>query len=281
MNNFARFEAFYKTASLWTGKLLGLQQFQLANFNFAHLLQQDTLTLPAIPQGTLLGKRAEYFFKFCVEQSSNYELLLSNVQIFNGKITLGELDYIAKETATGAILHIELVYKFYIYQPHVISNEKTPILQELHKYRGPNDRDHLVSKIQHLKNHQLPLLHASQTVKLLKSHDINAHLVKQQVCYLAHVFIPHLWWNHKFEYINKKSIAGYYYDILAFAKAETNNIYFLPEKYAWKMAPQQLPNSYTFQEIVKLTIESLNRGFAPLIWMQLEDKTFERFFVIK
>jgi hypothetical protein len=48
------------------------------------------------------------------------------------------------------------------------------------------------------------------------------------------------------------------------------------------MLPQELPTSYTFNEILELTKESLQRGFAPLIWMQLlESKTFESFFVVK
>jgi hypothetical protein len=115
----------------------------------------------------------------------------------------------------------------------------------------------------------------------LKIHELDIKTIKQQVCFLAHVFIPQQLWNHKFEYINKACIVGYYYDRSAFAKAETTNTYFLPEKYAWKMSPQILPSSYTFHKALELTEESLERGFAPLIWMQLEDQSFERFFVVK
>jgi hypothetical protein len=279
-SNLERFKAFYKTASLWSGKLLGLEQFGLSNFNFDHLELQESLKLPIIPQGTLLGKRAEYFFKFCVEQSSNYQLLLSNVQIFKGKITKGELDYIIKDLRTNTTIHIELVYKFYIYDPTIKSKEKSAILQELHKYQGPNGRDHLARKLNHLKNHQLPLLYTAETVALLKSHDIAVEKIKQQVCFLAHVFIPHHLWDHQFKYIYKSSIAGYYYKSSAFAKAETENTYFLPEKYAWKMTPQELPTSYTFHEVLILINGSLDRGFAPLLWMQLEDQSFESFFVV-
>jgi hypothetical protein len=159
-----------------------------------------------IPQGTLLGKRAEYFFKFCVEHSSNYQLLLSNIQIFKGKITKGELDYIIKDLRTNTTIHIELVYKFYIYNPSIKSTEKSAILQELHKYQGPNGKDHLVRKLNHLKNHQLPLLYTAEAAELLGSHDIAVEKIKQQVCFLAHVFIPHQLWDHKFKYIHKSSI---------------------------------------------------------------------------
>ncbi|AUC79760.1 DUF1853 domain-containing protein [Nonlabens sp. MB-3u-79] len=280
-SNLERFKAFYKTASLWSGTLLGLEQFGLSNFIFDHLKDQESLDLPVIPQGTLLGKRAEYFFKFCVEQSSNYQLLLSNIQIFKGKITKGELDYVIKDLRTNSTIHIELVYKFYIYNPTITSTEKSPVLQELNKYQGPNGRDNLVRKLEHLKNHQLPLLYTAEAVELLKSHDIAVEKIKQQVCFLAHVFIPHQLWDHKFKYIHKSSITGYYYKSSAFAKAETENTYFLPEKYAWKMTPQELLTSYTFHEALALTNDSLERGFAPLLWMQLTDKSFETFFVVK
>jgi hypothetical protein len=281
-DNFARFKAFYKTASLWTGTLLGLEQFGLSNFNFDHLKDSESIDLPVIPQGTLLGKRAEYFFRFCVEQSNNYDLLLSNTQVFKGKITIGELDYIIKKKRTNTTIHIELVYKFYIYKPEITSDKTSQILQELNRYQGPNGRDNLVRKLDHLKNQQLPLLYAPETTELLKNHDIEVTRIKQKVCFLAHVFIPHQLWSYKFEYINKSSIVGYYYKYQAFTKAETKNSYFLPEKYAWKMLPQILPNSYTFNEILELTRESLQRGFAPLIWMQLsESSIFERFFIVK
>lgn len=281
-SNYARFKAFYKTASLWSGNLLGLEQFYLSNFNFDHLDQEESLELPVIPQGTVLGKRAEYFFKFCVEKSNNYELLLSNIQIFKGKITIGELDYIVRDKRTNTVIHIELVYKFYIYQPNVEADQFSEIHQELYKYQGPNGRDNLVRKLKHLKNHQLPLLYSEEARETLESQEIDILKVKQQVCYLAHVFIPKHFWSHKFEYINNNSIVGYYCNYSAFAKAETDNLYFMPEKYAWKMTPQVLHTSYSFKEVLVLTEQSLERGFAPLIWMLVSTtNSFERFFVVK
>ena len=280
-NNFARFKAFYKTASLWSGSLLGLQQFPLKEFDFSHLNEEEALELPAIPQGTVLGKRAEYFFKFCIEKCQNYDLVLSNAQIFNKKVTIGELDYIVQETTTGQLVHIELVYKFYIYNPDFQSSEKDDRLIELSKYRGPKGRDNLIRKINHLKNHQLPLLYHPETEALLNSHSISIENIKQQVCFLAHVFIPHKFWNFKFKYINKACIVGYYFNISAFAKAETQNTYYLPEKFAWKMSPYPTALEHTFHEVLESATQSLERGFAPLVWMQLETGKFERFFIVK
>jgi hypothetical protein len=69
-------------------------------------------------------------------------------------------------------------------------------------------------------------------------------------------------------------------DEFAFAKAETDNSYFLPEKKEWKMKPQPLEQCLSHPEAVELAKASLKRGFAPMLWMQLPDGTFERFFVV-
>ena len=81
MTPYNRFRAFYQTASLWNGTLCGIKAFKLSQFKFVITTPaQQELELPVIPAGTVLGKRAEYFFKFCVEQSDNYELLVHNIR---------------------------------------------------------------------------------------------------------------------------------------------------------------------------------------------------------
>ncbi len=282
--DFDRFKAFYQTSSFWQGTLGGLKQFPLSNFNFNHLGQRtETLELPAIPAGTVLGKRAEYFFRFCAEQSSNYKVLLANEQIYRGNRTLGELDYILYDLHNKRTLHVELVYKFYIYEPGkpYYSNYLTPAQnRELACYVGPNRRDYFIKKFEHLKNNQLPLLSIPETQAHLKTLQIEAAAMEQQVCFLAHVYIPRAMWSHDFKYLNKRCIKGYYMDEFAFAKAETTHTYYLPEKKQWKMMAQPLQESYSFQEVLPLVQDSLKRGFAPLVWMKKEDLGMESFFVV-
>lgn len=285
MTNYDRFKAFYQTPTLWKGTLCGLKSFGLSQFKFDHDLEaQESLELPNIPHGTVLGKRAEYFFKFCVEQSTNYELIAHNLQIFKGNVTLGELDYVICEKNTGKLLHIELVYKFYCYDPNH-REQKSSLVEPFHstfsRYIGPNRRDNFLYKLERLRNHQLPLLHTPQAIETLKSLEINTAHVQQQVCFLAHVFIPQSHWQHAFKFINKKCIAGYYLEYSAFAKAETSHTYYAPEKYAWKMKPHALEQSFTHQEVKVLCAASLSRGFAPMLWLQTINGIYERFFVVK
>jgi hypothetical protein len=285
MTHYNRFNAFCQTSNLWNGSLCGIKAFTLSQFRFAlTTAEEQELELPVIPARTVLGKRAEYFFKFCVEHSTNYELLVHNMQIFKENVTLGELDYIILETRNKKMLHVELVYKFYLYDPLQHESKKIveePFNSELAKYVGPNRRDNFLYKLNRLKTHQLPLLYTPQAQESLGALGINVRQVEQQVCFLAHVFIPRELWQHDFKYVNKKCIAGYYMCYSAFAKAETANAYFLPEKYAWKMKPHVIDSPRKFTEICEDVKQSLARGFAPLLWMQLENRSFECFFVIQ
>lgn len=297
--NYERFKAFYSTPSFWLGELAGIKQFPLSAFDFSHLNKDETpLELPVIPVNTVLGKRAEYFYQFCIEQSNNYDLVVANLQIQKEKRTLGELDYIIKEKKTGKLLHIELVYKFYCYDPNIQANSSflsDSLSKELSKYVGPNKRDNFVYKFDRLVNHQLPLLYHDCTKAQLEPYGIEVQQLEQRVCFLAHLYIPQQLWNHDFKYIHKKCIAGYYVNSLTFksqgdAVIQTDNSesiesdlqhhYYLPEKYAWKMKPHAYGQAYTHAEVATLAIASLERGFAPLVWKEIDHKQFEAFFII-
>ncbi|ARN70969.1 hypothetical protein BST91_04550 [Nonlabens tegetincola] len=282
-DTYKRFEAFFTTRNFWKGNLSGMEQFALDSLDFSHLKESTSkIDLPNIPPNTVLGKRAEYFFKFCVEQSKNYDVLLSNEQIFSNKETLGEIDYILQNKITGKQLHVELVYKFYIYDP--CAKGKSNLLddsrvKELSRYVGPNRRDTFLKKLHRLQQHQLPLLYRKETRKTLEKLDINVDALKQQVCFLAHVFIPQNHWNKPFPFINKACISGYYLDYNAFAKAYSSHTYFLPHKHLWKSHAHELEVSYNHSTILPIVQESLKRGYAPMLWKQVAEDSFERFFV--
>jgi hypothetical protein len=281
------FKDFYKSSSLWHGKLEGMKQFYLDSFNVDQLGNGDMdVAVSQIPPKTVLGKRAEYHFKFLVEQSSNYQLLLSNIQIFKGKITTGELDFIIRENKSSTIFHVELVYKFYIYDPDVKPSENwmnsALVENELARYVGPNRRDHFLKKLKKLKGHQLPLLYTAETQLALKHLEINIHEVQQRVCFLAKIFIPQSYWSHDFLYINKKCIVGYYMNYKAFAKAETQNIYVFPSKSEWIHRPYLIEEKqYRFDELLPIIQERISNGYASHLWMQIETGVWEQFFVVK
>ncbi len=73
----------------------------------------DILNL-ALNDNEVLGKRIEYFFEFCIDTSQNYKVIAKNIQVFKQKITIGELDFLIEDLLNGGLMHIELVYKFYV-----------------------------------------------------------------------------------------------------------------------------------------------------------------------
>ena len=108
----------------------------------------------------VLGKRAEIFFAEAIRQSSHYDLIAQNLQLIHNKQTLGEFDFFLKEQNTQQSLHVELVYKFYVYD--------SSFKQQLDRWIGPNRKDSLLKKIEHIKSHQFPLLFREESQELLQ-----------------------------------------------------------------------------------------------------------------
>jgi uncharacterized protein len=129
MNNLkTQFLGYMNTPSLFK-ELYGLTQIELdideiKEFDFTKLNITSKLTL---------GSRIERFFEFYIQQSQNYELIKNNIQIINNKQTLGELDFILYDKKAQKYLHVEHVYKFYLYDDSIIN--------EIDRFIGPNKND--------------------------------------------------------------------------------------------------------------------------------------------
>lgn len=73
-----------------------------------------------------------------------YEVLAHNVQLFRGKQTIGELDYILRNHDTGEVEHWELAIKFFLgSSPYDFVN-----------WVGINSRDNLERKMTHMQSKQ-------------------------------------------------------------------------------------------------------------------------------
>ena len=88
------------------------------------------------------GHRMEYFMEAAL-RANDYTILAKNLQIIAEKRTLGELDFIV-ETPDNLHIHIEMVYKFYLYDP----DRKGSWIEKL---VGPNLKDNLSFKVKKLK----------------------------------------------------------------------------------------------------------------------------------
>ena len=127
-----QYQGYLDTPLLWKDHaLLGIEQL--------HVISSKTPTFKeGIPDNLVLGKRVEQFVFKELEQSDSIEVLLKNTQVQNGKTTIGEIDCMLKQNDRP--IHLEIVYKFYLYDPDMGENE-------IDCWIGPNRNDTLLKKL--------------------------------------------------------------------------------------------------------------------------------------
>ncbi len=268
MNNLkSQFLGFINTPFLFK-ELYGLNQIEL-DINRINKFDFTKLT---VPDNLSLGRRIERFFEFYMNQSKNYDLIKSNIQIIKDKETLGELDFLLYDKRAKKYLHIEQIYKFYLYNPSLPN--------EIDRYIGPNQNDTLAKKLTKLKNKQLPLLFKDETKKYLNG--INTNTIEQKVCFKGNIYVPMSFQNKNIPIINNSCIKGFYINYEEFLKQKhfKEYEYFLPKRNDWIIDSNTNDIWKTFDEIVGGIGLLLNHRKSPLVWLKekKENKT-QSFFI--
>ncbi|NVJ52788.1 MAG: DUF1853 family protein [Campylobacteraceae bacterium] len=258
-----QFLGFYNTPVLFD-ELYTLKQFSFEKINTSNL-QIENIN---IDTKLSLGKRVEYFFEHYLNLTTRYLLLKKNIQIIKDKNTLGELDFIVFDKVENCFKHIELIYKYYLYD--------TRLEKELDRYIGPNKNDTLVRKLTKLKDKQLPLLFKDTTKEYLCEIDLTN--IKQEVCYKANIFLP---FNQKDLQIKfQDSVRGYY---IGFKEFQNDNSfkevsYYLPHRYDW-VDFEVKDKKFIPYEKALLEIEFfLEHKKSPLVWIK-NNKTVYPLFI--
>lgn len=260
------------TPPLWRGELLGLKQFDPSK-TLPRELPDPEKAIPSLSSNFVLGKRMESFFELLIQNSVRYKRLANNIQISRDKITLGELDFLLKDLHTNQNIHLELVYKFYVYDPSFSSEEA--------RWIGPNRKDSFLQKMEKLKQKQFALLHKPETREFLKSLELIPEDLIQQTYFKAKLFVPRTFQQYKFPKLNQECVAGYYLSFKEFNSAEYKDFkYHAPSKQDWPVAPNFGRDWVSYSEISKQIILSLEKKKSPLIWMKRSETDFESFFVV-
>lgn len=92
-----------------------------------------------------LGRYYERLWQFALAQAPDLHLLAANLPVRDNGHTLGELDLLLEDDA--GLHHVELAIKLYLGP-----SESGP-----NAWLGPGAEDHLLRKIEHFYQHQLPL----------------------------------------------------------------------------------------------------------------------------
>lgn len=112
-------------------------------------------TLVPPKKGTLLnfqqklGHLYEEALAVMLDSTARYDSLAQGVQIRReAGQTIGELDFLIKDLATGRLIHLELAVKFYL----AVETESGVLLP------GPDARDNYFRKLEKMRSHQLMLV---------------------------------------------------------------------------------------------------------------------------
>lgn len=100
-----------------------------------------------------LGLYFEELYGYALTDLLGQRILAQNLPVrLNGR-TLGELDFLVHDRASDRIVHHEIAVKFYMGW----GGPTTPDNPRLPGWYGPDTRDQLCSKLQRLREHQIPL----------------------------------------------------------------------------------------------------------------------------
>jgi hypothetical protein len=263
MKKNSRIASILKATSL-DFSVTGLTTFDLSVLNVSPNL--DLL----IQTNIRLGHMVEKIVAQLIKNSSNYNLLFENIQIIDDKKTIGEIDFIIEEHSSKQVIHLELAYKFYLFDPTISS-------EPINNWIGPNRNDSLKEKLEKLKTTQFPLLYDERTKSTLNAIVIDK--VSQALCLLVSLYLP-------FEYQEKisadfqKGIKGYYLNLERFITNHQAHItYYLPAKKEWGIEPADNDTWHEFRVIEKNLATKMEEKQAPLCW-QNDNGTCSQFFIV-
>ena len=263
MNTKSRVTSILKANSL-DFSITGLQTFNLSELNLVTDLEFQ------LPSNLRLGHLVEKIVSDLIKSSTNYKVLYENVQVIEDKKTIGEIDFIIENKKTKQLIHMELAYKFYLFDPTISS-------EPLNNWIGPNRTDSLKGKLEKLKGKQFPLLYHNCTQSTFNTIEINE--ASQALCLLVSLFIPYEY-KASFSFIYEKAIKGYYLNIETFISHDNSEKkYYIPSKKEWGMDPFENKIWTDFNGVEKQINTSIKEKQAPLCWQKHKDASVAFFIV--
>lgn len=248
---------------------LDFSSFGLQSFNLSKLTISNDLDF-ILPTNIRLGHLVEKIVSKMITVSSNYEVIKENYQIIEDKKTIGEIDFIIKDLKNNAYTHLELAYKFYLYDPSISKNE-------IENWIGPNRNDSLIEKLTKLKTKQFPLLHHKRVVSELEY--LTTEQISQKLCFLASLYIP-FELKSKLNTIYQSAIKGYYLNLKQFISINNNDKqYYLPSKKEWGMPPASNKEWIENKELLTKINKSLVEKQSVLCW-QKQNEIYTSFFIV-
>lgn len=224
------------------------------------------------PRNSVLGKRMESFFELAIKHSNRYQIIASNLQVIQNKKTIGEIDFLLRDLQNSKILHVELVYKLYVFDDTFSS--------DMAKWIGPNRKDSLPEKMEKLQVKQFPLLYREETKKYLKTLEIDPRQIEQQLCFKAQLFYPENPNHAASSIVNPECFRGKWINLKEFQKLDESNFrFFLPKKKFWSSSVDSNLEWLDRNEILEECLKLLDVKKSPLIWFRNANR-YGAFFLV-
>ena len=265
-----QFKGFYNTPSLFNNTFYDLELFDIEDVDIENFDISNIEILQQLP----LGKRVEYFFEAIIDFSSRYEKIIKNKQIIHNKETLGEIDFILFDKKRDKYIHVEMQYKFYVYDDS--------FKNEIDRYVGPNRSDTLLLKLEKLKNKQFPLLFNKDTKAYLEGIDLDN--IEQKILFKGNVFLPRHLKQKDFDLINNDCIHGYYLSFKEFKEdiSFKEMQFFVPHRFDWLSDPKSNKTWESYEKAKEDLDFFIKITASPLVWSKKIEEgkvIIERFFV--
>lgn len=263
MNTKSRITSIVKGNSL-DASVTGLPAFHLSELSIQNDLEFQ------LPTNVRLGHLAEKIVSELIKSSVNYKVLYEHFQIIEDQKTRGEIDFIIENRIEKKIIHLELAYKFYLFDPSIS-------LDAINNWIGPNRNDSLSEKLDKLKRKQFPLLYHSCTASEFDTIDIDT--VSQALCLLVSLFVPYEF-KTKLSPVYEKAIKGYYVDFQTFISLDSpEKSYYLPSKKEWGMDASENEIWTSYKGVEDQITTTIKEKQAPLCWQKYKG-TYLSFFIV-
>jgi len=256
-----RYKGYLNTPDLWMGRLLTLKQFNFIS-NKHHGINYRTKFMR-------LGLLTEQFFFEKLKSIPSIHTIVKNLQIIHDNETIGEIDCLLLKH--NKPLHVELIYKFYLFDPAIVGNE-------IDKWIGPNRNDSLVLKIKKLIEKQLPLINHKKTQEIIHSLGHDASSFEQGVNFKAQLFIPEGFDEKKIKLLNRKCIIGTYIRLNEM-NVYAEHTFYIPQKLDWLIAPHSDVKWLSFNDCISLVQDQHLLKRSVMIWIKTKT-TLKKCFVV-
>lgn len=260
-----RYQGFAATPPLWYGNLISV--FHQIDLKGIPVFLDDSVVF----KNKRLGKLVEEFVFYQLKMEDSISWICDNLQIQDGKRTVGEIDALYHEA--GNPVHLEVAYKFYLYD--TLENYDDPLAYWI----GPNRKDSLFYKLGKIRNKQFPLLHSKFAKAYLEDFNLDVENIRQALCFKAQLFLPYGKGSVDTGPLNSDCISGFYvsYSRLAIFKALQ---FYIPAKLDWLVTPDHHVKWIDYTAAEEIITASVFDKRSPLVWLKHEDNKLSKCFVV-